>query len=285
MFSNKRLLIMLSLFLCMFIGSCGVNIVPIAPTHLDGNWLLVGNQSLSQYPILSTTLVVTGNAISGTSSIHFLCANQSDLGLEISVIGQVGSDGTFQLQSQDPSFYQLSISGSVPLNYTSTWTGNYTWDDSSNNDASSCTAKHNGEFTATPIRPLNGTYVGTIAGQGFTTGTQASVRILQATTPTQNLYALSGSIEIYGSTCFTSGQTDGSGSGLAGDSYLLIFNMDDGSKLMFSGWIYNPNEATLEARFSVSGGKCNQAVGTGLFGATLPNVKNNMLMRRETGKE
>lgn len=256
-FDRKILLLLLGL-----LSSCGVHIGPSSPSDVNGNWLLVGNQSRGQYPVLSTTLTVNGNEITGISSIHFLCSDKSEFGLILNVAGQIAPDGTFQFNSLHPN--SLQIMGSIPRNGEATWTGNYKWDDGSQGP-NSCTAQRNGNFIAAPITSLSGTYTGVISGSGSIAYARVTAQVSQGTTLSQLSYPLNGVVAVEGSSCFKQGTTAGNtvSSFLEGMFYNVVYNMDDGSQMYVSGWIYDPKETTLEARFLVKGGTCDRATGSG----------------------
>jgi hypothetical protein len=104
--------------------------VPIAaPTTIDGNWSLAGARNPAHYPILSTTLHVTGNQITGSGSFSVQCPSPrfGGIGGSLSLSGQIGSDGTFQMNTPALDSIHVTLSGNSPKQGApGVWTGTYT---------------------------------------------------------------------------------------------------------------------------------------------------------------
>src|ERR1700733_8437352 len=81
---------------------CGSGTTPATTTKpslaaLTGNWNLLGNHALLQYPILSLTMIVNGDQITAMGDGLAQCPNGSGGGGSVELSGQVAADGTFEL--------------------------------------------------------------------------------------------------------------------------------------------------------------------------------------------
>ncbi len=148
--------------------------------------------------------------------------------------------------------FQVSLSGSSPLSASpDLWTGSYTLSSSAHSitGAQTCNYAQTDHFTATPIAPLTGIYT----GQGYNSpfpglGSPAVTYKLQVSQGTPALVtrgnfsayelSLSANLTVAGSSCFTTGTTVGAdaSSYIAGDTVNIVFLMEDGSYLAFSGF-------------------------------------------------
>jgi hypothetical protein len=260
---------------------CGSGTTPAtttkpSPAALTGNWNLLGNRALQQYPLLSLSLVVNGDQITAMGDGLAQCPNGSGGGGSVELSGQVAADGTFELTESpvNQSSFLWAITGTAPPPGGSTWTGTYTLTISP--AFTGCPIIQTAPFTATAFPPFGGTYTGTLS-QGLTPSTTGSVTIsvnvtqgaaVVAQSPAPSYLPLSGTITVSGSPCFTHGtsSTTPGAAVLRGDNPAIIFDMDDGSQAVISGFFASPNQSALnQAIFSIFSGQCKGNV----YGGTL----------------
>jgi hypothetical protein len=261
---------------------CGSGMSPAATTNttspspaaLTGNWNLLGNRALQQYPLLSLTLVVNGNQITATGDGLVECTNSGGGGT-LGLSGQIATDGTFELNESpgNQSSFLWAITGTAPPPGGSTWTGTYTL--TSSPAYTGCTIKQSGPFTATTLPPFSGTYTGTLL-EGLTSSPTGSVTISVDVAqgaavmlpPVQSYLPLSGTITVSGSPCFTHGtsSTTPGAAVVKGDTVAIAFNMDDGSQAVVNGFFPSPDQSALSlALFATLSGQCSGTV----YGGTL----------------
>ncbi len=233
--------------------------------------------------MLSTTLVVIGNQITGQGNVQLQCSPESTVGGSFNLSGVISNDGSFTAVSSNPgappdpslALFQIMLSGnSPPAASPGLWSGNYTLSSSATaiTGTQTCSYSHSASFTAASIAPLNGMY----AGQGYSGpfpghGNPTVAYTLQVSQGSPTLFTrgnfsayqlpLSATLTVTGSTCFTTGTTAGdiASSYIAGDTITIDFLMNDGSHLGLSGSLTDPTGATLSVTGSVFGGACNLA--------------------------
>ena len=240
---------------------------------LTGNWNLLGNRSLQQYPLLSLAIVVDGNQITAQGDSLVLCALGGGGG-SVGLSGQIAADGTFSLNEAvgDPSSFQWAITGTAPPPGGSTWTGTYKLTTSPT--YSGCTLNQTAAFTATELPPFDGTYVGTFfeGPQSSPTATVAvTINVSQGSGALsegtgQAFFPLSATLTVSGSPCFTSGTSSTilGGSVVKGDSVGMNFNMNDGSQAVLFGDYASPDESTLtQVSLGILNGQCGQTSYSG----------------------
>jgi hypothetical protein len=278
----RRLFFASLLLSTLCLTSCVQN-SPISNTVIQGNWNLVGEENPSQYPLLNLTLVASGDSLYGSGNIGVGCLSSSDVIREgFSFSGQIASDGTFVLTNSSLDSLQVAIRGRVPAAGSKTWAGNFSI--TSAPAQTSCIVDDSGEFVASVYPALNGTYAGTITGQGFGSGITVSTQVSQgslSSTPvpgegalvTPFYIPLNTTVTVSGSPCFSAGTNAPltmPPSTLSGDSFLLSYVMNDGSNLQLSGWFTDPSESTLHVQIAgvigvagITGGNCGGAFGSG----------------------
>ncbi len=255
--------------------SCGVSTVP--STSLNGNWNIAGNVVSGQFPALSAAIVVTGNEVTASLTDTIQCTpNSGSGGSSTQLTGVIGSDGSFTMTTVPPvqgsvAYYtQFTLSGRVPENANDTWSGSY----SIVNNSTGCVVNQTGPFTAVRFAPVTGTYAGTASSSNLGSNVTLTAQIKQATSPTaasgpntlvSAFFALSGTLSVSGSSCFTSGTSSGNVSGMVvGSDYSQGFLMNDGSRLWISGNVSDTTAAQIVgpfgpegATFNIYGGSCN----------------------------
>lgn len=254
--------------------SCGTATAPVSTAGLNGNWNLVGDRALSQYPLLSTTLTVNGNQITGEGYVDIRC--QAGLGLGVggtmAFSGLIATDGTFHLAVPSLDSTQVMIDGRVPAKGSAGWTGTYTI------TSTACSGSQTGSFTATIFQPINGIFAGQIGGIALGSGTSMSMQVSEgipvvfqhANGTTSTYYPLSATISINGSPCFKHGTTTGNAfpNEVMGDFIILDFTMDDGSQMHMDAWMTDTSETTLNpVSLIVSGGQCSNKASTAVLTA------------------
>jgi hypothetical protein len=246
------------------------------PAALTGNWLIAGNLQSKQYPFLSASLIVSGNQIVAHGETVFSCSNLpgTSEGGPFHMSGTVNSDGTFNLggfsfdiQTNSPSI-QLVIDGSAPTGSPNTWNGTYSFTDQAG--YTGCIVNQTSTFNATAVTPIHAAYAGPL-----TSGTFGSV-VVNATIAQGTGVAspgvpgtdgaflpLTGTITVTGLPCFTHGTSSSTagGSVIEGDYVQLIFTMDDGSSVLLTGSLSEPDESLIYPAFLVvTTGNCSSPV-------------------------
>lgn len=281
---RSKLLPALSFAVSVALTSCGTTTAhaPNSGSVLNGNWNITGNRQLKQYPLLSTTLTVAGNQITGQGDMFIECGNGIGGGGTVSFTGQIAANGTFHLTQpplpiqSPPSSFQVTIDGSLPSAGSTTWSGTYTITASIGPTCQNLNQA--GSFTATGLAPINATYAGEMTSLTGALGTGVSIQmsegapttVQRANGSTVTLFPLNATATVTGSQCFKQGTTSGSkfSSNVAGDFFNLGLLMDDGSQLLISGWMTDASETILSpAAFVVVGGKCNQIAGSSILTA------------------
>ena len=238
---------------------------------LNGNWHIAGTEFFQQYPLLTLALVVSGNTVYGSGDVGVNCSGSgSSVGSSLSVTGQIASDGSFLLtNSASPlDSIQVAIQGKVPAAGSKSWAGTFTLTNAVTQTL--CVFNVSSDFVATAYAPLDGTYDGTLAGQGpgpgITVATQISQGVFtsfprQSPLPPIYYIPLSATITVSGSPCFTSGTPSNDFlNSIGGNSFALSYAMNDGSTLLVNGWFTDSSESTLQLEVvTVIGGKCNGA--------------------------
>ena len=278
-------------------GGCGGGTAPAAAvpatpsSNLSGNWLLAGSLPVFGPAVggnagfgLAADFNVIGNQVFGGLTSTGTCPGGALVGSLGFVSGTIAADGSFDLQtpalsSGTPPTTVVTIQGKVPDEAGAGWTGKYTI----SNPSGACPNSLSGAVTATSIPLLSGTFTGTANlqvsgpfGSGSTptpsTPVPVTVTLQQSpgpgpgdTIPAEAGTLLTGSIALGGSSCLTSGTTNGamlpSGtlilSSVNGDSIAAVFAMNDGSTLQMSGSISALDGSSITVQFvSLSNGTC-----------------------------
>jgi hypothetical protein len=266
---------------------------------LIGNWKLGGDRDRGIFPTQSVNIAVAGDQILAAAHYEIVCSDQIDRHFrsDLMLVGKLASDRSFTLSSggslgSDGRFFPASssdqvavvINGAVPAGDAKTWKGNYKftippYKELSSNPYGTCNSPQTGNFVASAFAPLSGTYTGAISGEGFGSGVSVTLTVSQNGPQTASgpdgqprlmlqLFPLSASISVRGSSCFAHGtsRTPADGNQLSGNRFDLNFDMDGVAVLIVDGWVAGPDSDTLrEVHFQVGGmgSKCFNASGTG----------------------
>jgi len=261
---------------------------PIQSSALNGNWYIAGDRMKKQFPLLSIYLHVDGTQIIGHGYGQAVCPNdpRNGAGGNLSLNGEIAPDGVFTLRNNPRSTLHVEISGQVPAEGATTWSGEYTLIGDISRECPSY--RQTNSFTATPLVALNGTFSGSLRIHYFqsapATSTDAassqanfSITVAQGAASSQTLkrggvhfyLPLTGTIQVKGSSCFSHGQADpltysthGSVpsrySTLGGDALDLWFAMDDESQVNVIAVFADPGASALSiVNARVIGGKCD----------------------------
>ena len=256
----------LLLFLSSFCFTSCVQTPPKSYVGLNGNWHIAGQQGISpdlvaQSPLLTFALVVNGDVINASGYFGFNCSEGNGSSISImSLTGQIAPNGTFLLtDTTSLDGGQITIHGRAPVDGATTWAGSYAITGETG-FFSGCSFNGSSDFVADAYSPLNGTYTGTITGLGhgptITVTTQVTQGALTSTTlgpslPATYFAPLTGTISVSGSSSFTSGTTivgpvQSLSNSLRGNTFVLTYLMNDGSKLTLEGWLTDSTESTLQ---------------------------------------
>lgn len=256
------------------------------PNSLNGNWLLVGelpflnpgHTANKNFGLAMTFSVLNGQIVAGGFD-QFPCSPSGLIGTGVVVNGSIAQSGSFTAQTsptQPSDASTLQIQGVVPSGDSSSWSGTYSF---SSND-SGCPFTSSGPFNAVRISDVTGTYTGSaslLPALGATGGNSQPVSLTvtlqqgQTVIGTQsvNESLLGGSIQVQGTSCFTTGQLIQTQPQLEGNvlgtKLVATFTMDDGSHLSLFGNIEDILSSQLGfENLMVGGGKCD-GQSTSLF--------------------
>jgi hypothetical protein len=244
----------------------------VSNDNLNGNWLLVGTLPFADLsgtvtnPLFGVagTFSVVGSNVVGALSANVPCGTFV-LSEPVAVMtGTIAADGSLSMQSvSSGSSGTASLTGMLPMNSGSAWSGNLAL----SLPASACAFSKQTNFTAVKIADVTGTYVGSATISLFPgSGTQTvSYRfVLQqggtlGSSTTEFASALTGTVTVQGSTCFTSGvfAAPQSSSGVLGSELVANTMMNDGSGMAGVGQIMDTGALQLDMSGLVgSGGSC-----------------------------
>jgi hypothetical protein len=224
------------------------------------------------------TFDVTGNKIEAAGLTNQPCSNQDPsspivaLGVWSTDItdGVIAADGSFTLQTPDNiSKNPLSIQGKVP-EAGDGWTGIYTASFAGPVQPA-CGGSYSGTVTATSFPLVSGVYVGAGSSPSVpgTPGKPVAfqLRLQQGGILTDSskgismpsISVLTGSIQVSGSSCFSSGTIGQTSPGaVEGNLMNANFAMNDGSRLNFQGALTDSTEESITPGFVVvTGGNCS----------------------------
>jgi hypothetical protein len=260
----------------------------ISSSALNGNWYIAGNRMKKEFPLLSIYLHIDGAQIIGHGWVQAACPNdpRQSMGGSLTLRGETAPGGHFILKNGPRNTVEVEISGQVPAEGATTWSGKYTLTGDISHECPSY--RETNSFTATPIVALNGTFSGAVKIHYFQPapktakgleGSEAhfSITVAQGSAASQPLkprgarfyLPLTGTIQVKGSSCFSHGQADpltysthGSipsrYSTLGGDALDLWFAMNDESQVNVIAVFAEPGASALEIiNARVVGGKCD----------------------------
>ena len=242
---------------------------------------------------------VDGTQIFASGDYHAVCPNSPRDGsgaIGGGLQGKIAPDGSFTIKNSSRATIQVEISGRVPSDGATTWSGEYTL---AGDLSRKCpTYRQTNVFTATPLPPLNGTFSGSLTMKYFEspspaytgpqtyeakfriTATQGAVVAQRLNTGDIHFHLpLTGTIQVKGSPCFSRGAADpltysthGSVpsrySSISGDSVNIWFAMNDESQLHMIAVFTDPGEsALLMTNALVIGGNCDHQSFRGTLNA------------------
>ncbi len=274
------------LLFSIMLSGCGQSpLTPVAAPELNalkGNWLLAGSLPVSGplFPLpqqfgLTMTLDVSNGEVLADMSFFYPCSNGGVGGSGALPLATIAADGSFTLQTSQVNTLVptvvLSVHGKAPQAAGGNWTGTYT----ATNSSPGCLPV-SGTFTAAPIQAIGGTFlgVGTLGPQNapaapassmtmsFVQGGPASLAPPLYGSPVNSESALSGTIQVTGSSCFTSGTANIPSGSVLGDNVEEQFAMNDGSRLLLHGSVTDVAASTIKlSSLLVVGGACDNWFG------------------------
>jgi hypothetical protein len=275
-------------------GSTTTASVPAAShaANLAGGWLLVGSMPSYFVPNTNTatnvaaSFGVSGTTINGSVNVESVCSAGGPFseGFVGAVNGTVNEDGTFSasFSSTQVPIQSLTIEGTVPVNPDGGWAGKITFSIAGGNGQ--CAASFSDSFTAVSFPSVAGTFSGSgdltfaqvVSGLSPALGTpySMSVNLTQAGVGAQS--AISGTIQMSGFSCFTTGTIDTEpGSDVESNLLNLNFAMADGASVELAASINNtPGKQLAVSGIYVRGDSC----AGNYYMATDPSLSTNPLL-------
>lgn len=260
--------------------------------NLTGGWLLAGSMPTYFVPDANTatnvavSFGVSGTTINGSANIQSVCSTGGAFGHGYvgALNGTVNEDGTFtaSFSSTQVPAQILTIAGTAPVNPGDGWVGTLTYSNAGGDGQ--CAASFNNSFTAVSFPSVEGTFSGSgeltsgyvISGLSPAPGTpySMSVNLTQGGVAAQA--PISGTIQLSGFSCFTSGTIDTQpGSDVESNLLNLSFTMDDGASVQLAASINNTAGTQLAVSgIYVRGDSC----GGNYYVATDPSLSSNPLL-------
>ncbi len=265
---------------------------PIVQSNLNGNWLLAG--VLPTQPLTSggnfgfaMSFAVNGSEVLGSGSAQFVC-NGVNTGFTFGALvhGTIAADGTFTAKaptSVNGGGLNVVVTGTVPKIAAGAWSGTYTLESAPLGLATACTFSQSANFTASPIANVSGKYVGTgtlslpLGQQQTNAPVTVTMNLQQGGTVTStagvssyDALLLSGTVQVAGTSCFTSGVLGPftgapatSAGSVEGSQVIGTFTMDDGSRMLLGGNLADTAASKIADPFLlVTGGTCAAAANT-----------------------
>jgi hypothetical protein len=217
---------------------------------------------------LAMTFAVEGSQLVAGGTVNLPCGAFVSSGTGEVVTGVIASDGSFTAQTPVGSAPPLStlstlqIKGTVPAAGAASWAGSYTF----TNANTFCPSTMSGPFTATRIADVTGTYSGSATLTPSTGSPSTPVTVsfalqqgaLLSGTSQLDPELLTGTVQVKGSSCFSSGTVSSVPSGgVLGTEVVTTFTMDDGSSMNVLGDVENAQSAKISVHnMFATGGKC-----------------------------
>ncbi|MHB1023572.1 MAG: hypothetical protein ACYC46_10820 [Acidobacteriaceae bacterium] len=237
--------------LCGLLAACGSG---GSGTNISGNWSFTANSTASPNngPI---TITAALNSHSGqvVGILHFFGTSCIASATDVAATGTLSSTGAVKLTTSSTSNQVITITATASKDGGSITGGTYTV-------SGGCADSDAGNVSGVRIATLTGTFAGNVqiqSGPGLILNTQLTQ---SPTADTDGFFDLTGTIKVQGSSCFTSGKTEGSPGGiLFGTRLVTIYTLDDGSTLTLDATT-NTGGTSLASYAYITNGKCN---GTG----------------------
>jgi hypothetical protein len=251
------------------ITGCGgvVTTAALPPPDVNtgtGNWVISGyyeaEQSILPYSF-GGSLVNNNGQISGVFHINQPCFGSGTT--DVPYTGTLNSKNNLSITSTPVNGQTLTFAGVLSGNGSSITNGNFKITGGCTGSIVSGTFPPNGngvqETTAYRLPSLTGSWQDSASD----TGLRLAEQFTQAATPDERGdYALTGTVTVQGSPCFTKGTVE-SGSFVSGALGQLIIKMDDGSTLQtgiqisFNGQLSDSIFGFNLYQGSVTGGACD----------------------------
>lgn len=272
---------------------CGCGAGQGSTSPLAGNWLIVGSMP-TFYPFpaggtfdLAMTMDVEGKSVTATSNEVMSCSGSTALGgfgtggvgYEA---GTIASDGSVSLETSQRAIVVLgpvlTIAGKLPQKAGDEWSGSYAI---GSQLIASCLPQLTGNFTAIQFPLVNGTYSGQSPVVPESTLMPISIQMkLQQGGPVpdanglpkNSLLGLTGSLEVQGVSCFSSGRFEPTVNVpivngitllqgitlVSGNNIQVAATMNDGSTMLVSAEFLDTTEHSLNVKeVAVVGGNCS----------------------------
>lgn len=230
-------------------GTPGTNPSPSYPA-MTGNWALtVTSQATKQNYQMGGYITNTNGAVSGT--LHLLNSGCFTPTQDIPITGTVSTAGAVSATSSAVSSQVVTISGTVASGVLSS--GTYSI-------KGGCGNGDSGTVTGFIAPSYSNTYSGTFLSVSKVS-IDTTITTTQSGPDSDGLYHVSGTATFSGSPCFVSGTI--TGSDIAGAYMAVTITANDGSSVVFGGYITDSTGKTISGDYQVTGGKCSGDYGTG----------------------
>jgi hypothetical protein len=214
---------------------------------------------------------VVGTEIHGQATFGVTCSNAtSESGFDVVMDGEIAADGSFEMKNAATNDVLFTIQGKAPLSGATTWSGSYTF---SSHSGSLCTIQESGNFNATQLPSVTGTYSGTVTSGAAQQATSATI----STTLTQGSFTstsfvpgtpyyytpVTATLTADGASCFTSAATGdplplAPAGQVMGNFVQLTLTTDTGETINAEGYFTDDTQKTMTFQGSVSGSSCTQ---------------------------
>ena len=230
-------------------GTMATNSPPSYPT-ITGNWALTASSQVTKLNYqMGGYITNTNGDVSGT--LHLLNSGCFTPMQDIPITGTVSTAGAVSATSSAVSSQVVTISGTVASGALSS--GTYSI-------KGGCGNGDSGTVTGFIAPPYSNTYSGTLLSVSKIS-ISTTITTSQSGPDTDGLYHVSGTATFSGSPCFASGTI--TGSDIAGAYMAVTITANDGSSVVFGGYITDSTGKTISGDYQVTGGKCSGDYGTG----------------------
>jgi hypothetical protein len=230
-------------------GTPATNPPPSYPT-ITGNWALTATSLVTKLNYqMGGYITNTGGSVSGT--LHLLDSGCFTPTEDIPITGTESTTGAVSATSSAVSSQVVAISGTVASDTLST--GKYSI-------TGGCGNGDNGTVTGFIAPSYSNTYSGTFLSVSKISISTA-ITTLQSGPDSDGLYHVSGTATFSGSPCFASGTI--ANSVVTGAYMAVTITANDGSSVVFGGYITDSTGKTISGDYQVTGGKCSGDYGTG----------------------
>jgi len=238
---------------------------------LVGSWRLFGVYGAATGSSFWMSMGVVGTQIHGQATYGVTCSNAtSEGGFDVAMDGEIATDGSFEMKNAAADDIQFVIQGNAPLAGATAWSGSYTF---SSHSGSICTIQETGNFNATQLPVVTGTYSGTVSDlpEGETTPFTISTTLTQGSFTSTSFLAgtpyyytpVSATLTTDGASCFASATIEGPlllepAGQVMGNMVQLTYTTDTGATMSTEGFFTDDTQKTMIFEGTVIGGSCNQ---------------------------